>query len=237
MEKTPYKYLIFDADHTLIDFDADERRAFFAAFGAAGIKADTGTVEDCWEFSWRNWEGLGLNDVHTERIQREYHALYREHVRALFDYADEKFGFCGKREEAEAEFVRSLCVPAHCVDGAEEVLRVLSEKYVICAATNGLSEMQRGRLSALSPYLRNLFVSEEMGFIKPNVGFFRAVTDELGASAKECLMVGDSLTSDVAGAQAAGMDCVWFNRRQQSLPEGFFVKAEITHLKDLLKLL
>ena len=45
MEKTRYKYLIFDADHTLIDFDADERRAFFAAFGAAGIKADAGTVE------------------------------------------------------------------------------------------------------------------------------------------------------------------------------------------------
>ena len=158
-------------------------------------------------------------------------------LRALFDYADEKFGFSGKREEAEAEFVRSLCVPAHCVDGAEEVLRVLSEKYVICAATNGLSEMQRGRLSVLSPYLRNLFVSEEMGFIKPNVGFFRAVTDELGANAEECLMIGDSLTSDVAGANAAGMDCIWFNRRGQKLPEGLRVTAEISRLQDLLKLL
>ena len=31
-----YRYLIFDADHTLIDFDADERRAFARAFLQAG---------------------------------------------------------------------------------------------------------------------------------------------------------------------------------------------------------
>ena len=30
-----YDYIIFDADHTVIDFDADERRAFRAAFRAA----------------------------------------------------------------------------------------------------------------------------------------------------------------------------------------------------------
>lgn len=232
-----YRYIIFDADHTLIDFDADERRAFRAAFGAAGREAPAQAIEDCWDYSWKNWAAMGLNEVHTERIQREYHALYREHIRALFDYAEEKFGLCGRREEAEAEFVRSLCLPAHCVAGAEEVVRALSEKYVVCAATNGLSEMQRGRLSVLSPYLYKLFVSEELGFIKPNGGFFRAVTDGLGASAEECLMIGDSLTSDMAGAQAAGMDCVWFNRSGQALPEGVHVAAQISELKELLNLL
>ena len=32
-----YDYLIFDADHTIIDFDRDEKRAFRAAFGAADV--------------------------------------------------------------------------------------------------------------------------------------------------------------------------------------------------------
>ena len=49
-----YDYLIFDADHTLIDFDADERRAFRAAFAAAGMQASDAMVEACWAFSARN---------------------------------------------------------------------------------------------------------------------------------------------------------------------------------------
>ena len=50
-------------------------------------------------------------------------------------------------------------------------------------------------------------------------------------------MVGDSLGSDVAGANAAGMDCIWFNRRGEALPQWYRVKAVIAHLNELLDIL
>ena len=122
-------------------------------------------------------------------------------------------------------------------EDAPAVLAALSPRYKLCVATNGLSSMQAGRLAPLSPFLCRTFISEEMGFIKPNPAFFRAMTEELGAEPSRCLMVGDSLGSDVAGANAAGMDCIWFNRSGAPLPPAYRVKAVISHLNELLEIL
>lgn len=232
-----YGYLIFDADHTLIDFDEDEKRAFRAAFAAAGNAVDERAVEACWEHSWRNWERLGLNDVHLPEIQNGYHGLYREHVRTLFDYVEQMYGLCGRRAEAEEAFCRTLAESSHPVAGAEETLRALSEKYRICVATNGLAQMQRGRLAGLAPFLYRVFISEEMGVIKPNEEFFDIMLRDLNAAAEDCLMIGDSIFSDVAGANAAGMDCVWFDRRGHGVPQGVTVTARITRLPQLCEML
>ena len=70
-----YDYIIFDADHTVIDFDADERRAFRAAFRAAGIEPTADMVEACWCFSAENWAHHGLYNVHLPEIQARYHEL------------------------------------------------------------------------------------------------------------------------------------------------------------------
>lgn len=232
-----YRFIIFDADHTLIDFDADERRAFRAAFAAAGAGYTEEQVETCWAFSAKNWEDLGLNAVHLPAVQEGYHRMYREHVRTLFDFVERAVGLSGKRAEGEEAFLRALRLPSHPIDGAEETVKTLARKYKICVATNGLSDMQRGRLSRLAPYLSELFVSEEMGCIKPNAQFYRAMLARLGARAEECLAVGDSLSSDVAGANAAGMDCVWFNRRGLPLPPRYRVTAQISDLRRLLEIL
>ena len=134
-------------------------------------------------------------------------------------------------------FTEALSAAAHPVEDAPAVLAALSPRYKLCVATNGLSSMQAGRLAPLSPFLCRTFISEEMGFIKPNPAFFRAMTEELGAEPSRCLMVGDSLGSDVAGANAAGMDCIWFNRSGAPLPPAYRVKAVISHLNELLKIL
>lgn len=232
-----YDYIIFDADHTLIDFDADERRAFYAAFGAAGISASAETVEDCWRFSYMNWGSLGLNDVHLPEIRSAYHDLYNAHVRALFDYADTVYGLNGRRERAEEAFMSALRQPSHPIDGAEEVVRALAEGYRVCVATNGLACLQKGRLRGFEQYLYRVFISEELGTIKPDPLFFNAVLRELNAPAGRCLMVGDSLSSDIAGANDAGMDCVWFDRRRHAVLENVAVTARITDLRELLGLL
>lgn len=232
-----YDYLIFDADHTLIDFDEDERRAFRAAFRSAGKAYTEEWIEECWRFSAQNWADLGLTEVHLPDTRARYHALYYDHVRAILDFMDASFGLGEGRERASRTFSETLARPAHLVDGAQEVLDALGKRYRLCIATNGLSAMQAGRLSDVRSRFAHVFVSEEMGLVKPDVGFFRHVLAVLGTTAERCLMIGDSLSSDVAGANAVGMDCVWFHRRQESLPPDLRVKAVISDLRELLSIL
>ena len=141
-----YEYLIFDADHTVIDFDADERRAFRAAFAAAGMDASADMVEACWAFSAQNWAQLGLNDVHLPELRARYHELYHTHVREIIHYMDTMYALGTRKGAAEAAFSDTLAMAAHPVAGAAETLTALAHKYRLCIATNGLAAMQAGRL-------------------------------------------------------------------------------------------
>ncbi len=232
-----YKYLIFDADHTLIDFDADERRAFYAAFAAAGVPVCEREVEACWRFSAENWRKLGLHEVHLPHVQEQFHRLYRVHVNEIVAYLDAEYGFNGNTQAAKQAFMRELCSASQAVEGAVGTVERLSHKYRICVATNGLAEMQYGRLAPFEPFLFRVFVSEEMNAIKPSGEYFNYLLKALGAKAQECLMIGDSLSSDMAGASAAGMDRVWFNRSRSALPRGVRVTAEIHKIAELVPLL
>jgi 2-haloacid dehalogenase/putative hydrolase of the HAD superfamily len=64
-----------------------------------------------------------------------------------------------------------------------------------------------------------LFVtSETCRAYKPREEMFHAALGLLGVAAQEVLHVGDSISSDVVGAQRAGVDVAWINTRYASLP-------------------
>ena len=57
-----------------------------------------------------------------------------------------------------------------------------------------------------------IFVSEEIGFSKPNKEFFEYIEEHIeGFNKKEAIVIGDSLTSDIKGAINYGIDTCWFN--------------------------
>lgn len=232
-----YDYVIFDADLTLLEFNEDERRAFRAAFSRAGVRVTDEDIEACRKLSDGNWASLGLNDVHLPETQKEFHVRYRKHLSTLFDRLHKIYPLGEFRNAAEEEFINALHLPSHPVAGAEETVRALSQTYRICIATNGLTAMQTGRLSSFAPYLYRVFTSEELNAIKPNPAFFQAVLKELNASPEQCIMIGDSLASDIAGANAVNVDCVWFNRHKKPCPEGVRLTAEIERLNELLNIL
>lgn len=230
-----YRHIIFDADHTLIDFNEDERRAFRAAFKGTPLESEK-IIGDMWKFSYENWEALGLNRVNDLEIRKQYHALYYVHIHALFEHAEQKYDL-ENADEKEKIFYKLLCSPAHPREGALETVKELSKRYAISIATNGLSEMQHARLKEFTPYLDRLFISEEMNAIKPSREFGNILLNELGATAEECLFIGDSLTSDIALANKLQMDCVWYDPEGRALPEGYIVTAHIRTLKELLNLI
>ena len=102
------------------------------------------------------------------------------------------------------------------MDGAEEVLAALRDRYRFAIITNGLRTVQHGRLarSTIRGDIAALVISEEVGSAKPAAGIFDAAFAAMGGPAKaEVLMIGDSLTSDIRGAYDYGIDACWLTRR------------------------
>ena len=74
--------------------------------------------------------------------------------------------------------------------------------------SNGTIKAQTKKLdrSGLDVLLDGVFLSEQLGVEKPNVGFFDQVFEAIGpVDKKQVMIVGDSLTSDIAGGERAGI--------------------------------
>ena len=79
-------------------------------------------------------------------------------------------------------------------------------------ASNGATINAKGRIAStgLDRYIDDLFISEDMGVTKPDAAFFDLCLKRIGEPASSCIMIGDSLSSDMLGARNAGLDSVWF---------------------------
>jgi FMN phosphatase YigB (HAD superfamily) len=127
------------------------------------------------------------------------------------------------------------------VDGAENALQVLSEKYNCHLATNaGASTSKEVRL-ALSrvdadKFFSEIFLADEIGFAKPDIRFFNAIINRLGLPPDTFVMIGDNYFKDCVGAKMAGMKTVLLNSNHVT---GSFPLADavIENLKELKKTL
>jgi FMN phosphatase YigB (HAD superfamily) len=79
-----------------------------------------------------------------------------------------------------------------------------------------------------------MIFSGDVPWRKPNPEFMWAAARELGVDPGECLVVGDSLPADVAGAKAAGIPSVWINRDGAVAPaDGARPDWEVTSLGEV----
>ena len=94
------------------------------------------------------------------------------------------------------------------------------EKVRLACITNGRDFFQRNKLDALNltQYFDLILTSGEFGVKKPDPIIFKHALGLLNADAKDCIFIGDSLTSDMAPAKALGMTTVWVKLSKQPLP-------------------
>ena len=119
---------------------------------------------------------------------------------------------------------------------AAEVVAKLRETHHIHLITNAVEAVQRGRLgrSALAPYVEEAFISETAGAAKPSVEYFDYVFAHIdGITRENCMVIGDSLTSDIQGANNYGLPCCWFNPKKAPKPKALRVDYEIRDLREL----
>lgn len=76
-------------------------------------------------------------------------------------------------------------------------------------------------------------VSVEAGYLKPHRALFDCALDALGLAPSECVMVGNSLLEDIAGAQAIGIPAAW--KRSKPDAEGVRPDFSFDELPELLE--
>lgn len=115
-------------------------------------------------------------------------------------------------------------------------LNTLCPLYRFGLVTNGPADIQRDEIEVLGlePYFDAIHIEGEFRIGKPDPAIFRASLDELRVEASEAIFVGNSLSSDIAGAVNTGIGAIWLNRdgsqRRSELPEP---DLEIANLFDL----
>ena len=106
------------------------------------------------------------------------------------------------------------------VPGAKEMLENLQAKgYRLFAASNSFGHLQRSRLeqAGILPYFEDTYISMDIGYDKPDIRFYQEALRRCGLQPHEVLMIGDRMTTDVIGAQKAGMDALFFDRQKDDL--------------------
>lgn len=221
----PYPYLLFDADNTLFDFDQAERNAHLLlcrAHGLAFSEEGYQLYHKCNADLWRDFDrGLCTKEYLLVERFRRYLAI------------------TGERADPEAlnrDHLRALGEGAMLLPGAEELCRVLSREHRLYLLTNAVASVQKARFanSAIAPYFQGAFISEEVGVGKPDSAYFDYVFHAVPGLARDnALVIGDSLTSDIQGANNAGLPCCWFNPKGQPRPQGLRIDYEIRALEEL----
>lgn len=225
-----YTWLLFDADGTIFDFDAAEEQALEWTFQQMGFDylPEYGRL-------YREINAAIWNDLEQGRIQPgAINGLRFERLLATIGMTP--------RPDLHAfgeRYLGNLARGTQLIDGAQEVVEAIHGRYRLAIITNGLKEVQRLRLarSTVGRFFQPVIISQEVGASKPDPRIFDAAFAKMGAPARsEVLIIGDSLSSDIAGGSAYGIDTCWFNPAGKSRPNDIQITYEIGDLRELLDL-
>ncbi len=198
-----YKTVLFDADGTLLDFLKSERAAFEETMALQHIAV---CEEEYLAYS-------EINDMLWKRLEKgEIKKSYLLYHR--FELLCERYGYTADAKSLSENYLNIIATKGYLLDGAYELLQSLFGKVRMYIITNGAEKVQRGRYkkTEIESFFDGLFISEVIGFYKPDVRFFEYVSTHIdGFDPKSTLVVGDSLTSDIKGGNAFGLDTCWYN--------------------------
>lgn len=197
------KCVLIDIDNTLLDFHKCSREAMLISAENFGIVFPENYFEIFTVINNSLWEKIEKGELTRQ-------GLFKIRWNMIF----EEMGIGADGVLFEDDFRKNIKQSAIPIEGAEEMLKYLSEKYYVCVASNSEFAQQEKRLSkaGMLPFIKKIFTSEEIGFAKPSEEFFAHCKNELPDFRKdEIMVIGDSVKADIEGANSFGFKTCWFN--------------------------
>ncbi len=221
------KAILLDVDDTILDFHQSSRQSILRAAERAGLQLPEAFFDVFTTINVSLWESYERGEINRQQIfdtrwQRSFGEVGIEFDGILF----EKLFRHNLRECAVRE------------PGAERMLRYLSAKYPIYVASNTVIDQQVNRMiiAGFHQYITAYFTSDAIGHAKPSREFFAYCLQHLkDLSPSEVVMIGDSLTADIAGAARCGIKTVWYDKYGKNLPDA--ADWRITSLKEIEEIL
>ncbi len=222
---------MWDLDQTILDFDQSMDYALRASFNHLGLTITSEIVSTYAAINDSYWKRLELGEITKEEV-------LMGRFRTLFD----ELGITRYQAEDIAGFYQEqLGSVAFFLGNADKVICRLKEKgYRQYILTNGVNKTQANKLkiSGLDQLVDGVFVSELIGYPKPMKAYYDVCFAKLtGISRAECLIVGDSLTSDMKGANNAGVAACWYNPDGVENTTDAVIDYEIRNLEEIYKIL
>ncbi|MGI6106806.1 MAG: YjjG family noncanonical pyrimidine nucleotidase [Lachnospiraceae bacterium] len=226
-----YKAVLWDIDNTLLSFDASETAALARGFRDFGFGELTPQMLEHYKIiNRRHWEALERGEMNKEEVL----------VGRYVEFFTKENLDVSKARAFNDEYQRNLGDTIVFEDYAQELVSGLKGKVLQFVCSNGTRTAQERKLknSGLDRLFDAVFISETLGYEKPMPGFYDRMFELLEkegirVSRGECLMVGDSLTSDMRGGNNAGIDDCWFNPSGAPNTTEVKIQYEIRSLREV----
>jgi len=224
-----YEILLFDADGTIMDFHRSELEAVRESLDYFGLPSDDSVIERYSEINCNYWRMLERGEIEKEKL---YPARWQTLI--------ELYGFDCKADEISDKYIERLATKSYMIDGALELCQSLYGKFRMYIVTNGQKYIQEKRLftSPLFRYFDDCYISEDIGYEKPNIKYFEHVAKNIpDFDPAKAIIIGDSLTSDMQGGINAKIDTCWYNPQNKTAPEGMnltYTVSNFSQIEDIL---
>jgi 2-haloacid dehalogenase len=199
-----YTFLLWDVDHTLLDFKKSESYALKKSFSCFGREIDDDTVELYSQINDMHWKRYELGEINkTEVLYGRFRELLR--VLGIKDIS---------LDALEEMYQEELGNVYYYLDDSYQLCKELKKQYKQYVISNGVGSTQNHKLelSGFSSIMDGIFISEEVGSPKPEKAFFDVCFKSIPDFDKaKALVIGDSLSSDIRGANNAGVDACWYH--------------------------
>ena len=230
-EESMIKVILWDIDGTLLNFLKAENVAIKKCFESHKLGQCTDEMIERYSvINKKYWERLERGEISkTEVLVGRFEEFFASEGIATDCAAD-------FNEEYQVRLGDTICFN----DEGYGLVKNLKTKVKQYAVTNGTKVAQKRKLekSGLGELFDGVFISDEIGIEKPNVGFFDYVWSQIGEYDKdEVLIVGDSLTSDIQGGNNAGILCCWYNPQKLVNERDLRIDYDISNLQEILEIL
>ena len=188
------------------------------------------------------WDKYGRDIVTKEYLSFDrffYPLMHGSRVGERLKVKGERQEVAALAEQLSEDFLNMTTAHFSLLEGAEDVVRYLANKYPLTVVTNGFVEVQYEKFdkSGLRDCFTHIVLSEEVGCQKPNPRIFEEALRMNGLSAEDVVMIGDSWNSDIQGAINAGIDQIWVTKKQGITPQeqtSTYIVSTLLDVKNIL---